>query len=98
MTEIQPEKDAKSEMTTVRDLADLPAGTVVTEKALAEFFSCCTTSIKRSVERDELPPPVKMFGKPCWTAGVILNHIEHRLKTAMEEAERERKRLAQFEP
>ena len=82
----------------VKDLGDLPPGTILEEAAMARIFRRCATSIKRAVERGELPPPVRMFGKPCWTAGAILTHMEARLEAAKREAEREATRLAKNSP
>ena len=62
-----------------RDLGELPPGALIEEEALARIFGWHAVSVKRAVERGELPPPVRMFGKPCWMAGAILAHIEARL-------------------
>jgi len=79
-------------------LGELPPGAIVDESALAEIFRRHPVSIKRAVERGEIPPPVRLFGKPVWTAGVILTHLEARLMAAKQEAEREAARLARFSP
>lgn len=68
-----------------RELGDLPAGAIVTEANLAQMFGRCGETIKRAVERGELPPPVKLFGKPVWTVGVLLEHIEGLLRDAMKD-------------
>ena len=82
----------------VKDLGELPPGAILEEEAVARIFRRHAVSVKRAVERGELPPPVRMFGKPCWTAGVILAHVEARLKAATREAERERARISRFSP
>ena len=82
----------------VRELGELPPGAIVEEDALAKMFGRHAVSVKRAVERGELPPPVRMFGKPCWTAGAILAHIEARLEDAKREAEREAARIARLSP
>ena len=81
-----------------RELGDLPEGAIVNEEALAHIFGRCQTSIKRAVERGELPPPTRLLGKPVWTAGVLLRHIEGRLKAERKEKKREKKRLDKFSP
>ena len=82
----------------VRDLGELPSGAILEEEALARIFGRCTVSVKRAVERGELPPPVRMFGKPCWTAGAILAHVEARLEAAKRNAEKEAKRFSRLSP
>ena len=79
-------------------LARLPAGTILDERALAALFGCCQMSVKRAVKRGELPEPVRMFGRPCWTAGRILEHVGDRLAAAQKEAEREAQRLSRLSP
>jgi len=68
------------------------------ERALAGLFQCCPTTIKRAVQRGELPAPVRMFGRPMWTAGRIVEHVTARLETAQKEAEREAQRLSRLSP
>ncbi|MFO7950348.1 MAG: hypothetical protein R6U36_08260 [Candidatus Fermentibacteraceae bacterium] len=82
----------------IAELGALPSGAIVNESALARMFGRCTTTMKRAVDRGELPPPIKMFGELRWTAGALLAHIEARLKAAREDAERERKRLENLSP
>ena len=63
-----------------RDLGSLPPSTVITEDGLAEIMGKdCRESIKRAVERGELPRPVKIMGKNCWTCRAIVQHLEDRL-------------------
>jgi len=63
------------------DLGKLPPGTPLTEDGLAKLMDrSCRETIKRSVERGELPPPVRIMGKNTWTAGTIIKHIEQQLE------------------
>jgi len=62
------------------ELGRLPPNTVVTEAGVARLFRRCTASIKAAVERGELPRPVRIMGKPTWTAGIIIRHIEEMLQ------------------
>ena len=82
----------------VAELGRLPAGTILDERALARLFGCCRASVKRAVARGELPAPIRMFGRPCWTAGRILEHVAARLAAAQKEVEREAARLSQLSP
>ena len=69
----------------------LPPGAVINEQALANIFGKCRASIKAAVDRGELPPPIRLMGKPTWTAGAIVKHFEMRLGAAEKEAERLRR-------
>jgi hypothetical protein len=79
-------------------LAALPPGTILDERAAARMFHCSTATIKRCVQRGELPVPIRMLGRPCWTTGRIIEHVTKRLLDAQREAEREAQRLSRFSP
>ncbi len=81
-----------------RDLGELPAGAVVTEEALARIFGKHRITIKRAVQRGELPPPVRLFGVPVWTVSSLLNHIEWRLHAEKTEMQRQEVRNRQLSP
>ena len=82
----------------VSRLGELPPGAIIEENALAKLFNRHPASIKRAVSRGELPPSTRLLGKPCWTAGAILAHIERRLDEARKEAERDAARIAELSP
>jgi hypothetical protein len=79
-------------------LGELKPGAILTEEGVARLFDRHPTSIKRAVQRGELPPPVKLLGQPAWTAGTIVRHIEGRLEKAAREAERMAQKLARLSP
>ena len=72
----------------VSALGDLPPDAVITEDGLAKMFCRHRASIRRAVERGELPPAVKLFGKPCWTIRAIRDHMAKRLEQAQRESDR----------
>ena len=80
----------------IRELGDLPADAVVSEQALAKIFSRHKVSIKRAVERGELPPPVRLFGEPCWTVRALREHMSKRLEAAQKEAQQLQRRISQI--
>lgn len=80
----------------IRELGDLPAGTVVSEQGLAKIFNRHKVSIKRAVERGELPPSIRLFGEPIWTVKAIQEHFEKRLEQAKKEAEQLDRRINQL--
>lgn len=82
----------------IRELADLPSETLVSEEKLASLFHRHPISIKRAVARGELPPPTKLLGKNVWTAKVILRHIQLRLEKAARERDQLTARIAKRIP
>ncbi|MCK6473801.1 MAG: helix-turn-helix domain-containing protein [Planctomycetes bacterium] len=69
---------------------------VVTEEDLARALGRHPVTIKRAVERGELPPPVRLMGKPTWTGAAILKHLESRLEQAQESADVYKRQRAAF--
>ena len=80
----------------VRALGDLPADSVITEDGLAKMFDRHGVSVRRAVERGELPPSIRMFGKPVWTIRVLREHMARRLEQAQKEADRLNQRINQL--
>jgi hypothetical protein len=82
----------------MRVLGELKAGTVITEEGLAHLFQRHVVSVKRAVQRGELPPPCRLFGANVWTAGALIRYIESRLDQAAQEAERDAMRIQHLSP
>ena len=80
----------------VRELGELGPGGWLTEEGLAAIFGKHRDSVRRAVERGELPRPVKLFGQKGWTAGAVVRHIEKRLEAAQKDAERMAAQEARF--
>lgn len=68
--------DSESAKDIIAELSSLPPGTLITEAGLARIWGKCRDSIRSAVERGELPPSVRIMGKPTWTSGSIIRHIE----------------------
>jgi hypothetical protein len=79
-------------------LGELKPGAVLFEEGLARLFDRHPASIKRAVQRGELPPPCRLFGGNAWTAGVLVRHVEKRLEEAAREAEKLAQKLAKLSP
>lgn len=77
----------------VRELGDLPAEAVISEQALAKLFDRHRVSIKRAVQRGELPPSVRLFGEPVWTVKALREHLGKRLDQAKKESEQLQKKI-----
>lgn len=82
----------------VVELGKLPPDAVVTEAYIAQIFDRHPTSVKRAIERDELPPPCRLFGSNSWTVGAIVKHINTRLEEAASEAKRLNEKVTQLRP
>ena len=79
----------------IKELGDLAPDTVLSEEALAKIFDRHRVSIKRAVERGELPPSVRLFGEPCWTIRALREHMAKRLEAAKKEARQLQRRISQ---
>jgi hypothetical protein len=79
-------------------LATLPPEAIIDEAGLAQIFNRHPVSIKRAIKRGELPPGVRLFGKPTWTAKSILDHVGRRLEDAKKDRERLERRISQLAP
>jgi hypothetical protein len=79
-------------------LGELKPGAIVTEEGVAQLFKRHVVSVKRAVERGELPPPCRLFGARVWTAGALIRYIEQQLEKAAQEAERDVQRMRNHSP
>jgi len=70
----------------------LGMNTIIDESEVARLFGRCRKSVKRSVARGELPPPVRTFGQDTWLVACIAEHMRARLAAATRDAERLRRR------
>lgn len=77
-------------------LAELNSQAIVTEEGVAHLFNRHAVSVKRAVQRGELPQPCHLFGVRVWTAGVLIRHIERRLEQAAKNAQRTAGRIARL--
>ena len=77
----------------IAELGELKPGAIIFERGLARLFERHPQSIKRAVQRGELPQPARLFGKPYWTVGVLTRHAEDQLQQAAEEASKEAERI-----
>ena len=71
-------------------LARLPERGLLTEAALAKALHVAPRTVRRMVNRWQLPPPTRLGGRNVWFAGRVLAHIE----AAAERAERGAERVA----
>jgi len=79
-------------------LGDLGPGAIITEEGVRHLFHRHASSVKRAVQRGELPPPMRLFGQQTWTAGAIVRHIESRLEQAAKKKGQLERRISQKSP
>jgi hypothetical protein len=90
------DEQRNTNMGIIKELGELPPDAVISEEALARIFSRHRVSIKRAIERRELPPSVRLFGEPIWTVRALREHLSKRLEAARKEAEQLQRRISQM--
>jgi hypothetical protein len=85
-------------MELMTELASLPPRTLISEHKLAQLFQRHVTSVKRAIQRGELPPPVPLFGANVWTVEAILAHISARLEAEQTAAAQTARRVQHLRP
>ena len=80
------------------ELAELQDDTIIFEPKMTQIFSRHPSSIKRAVQRGELPHPFRLFGKKAWTAGGILRHLKERQEKVAHEKEQLVQKIAHLAP
>jgi len=67
---------------TITTLAELPPGTLLDEVALAHTFGVTTRTIRRMIDRRQLPPGVKLGVWKVWFSERVLAHLSARAEKA----------------
>jgi predicted DNA-binding transcriptional regulator AlpA len=86
--------DNSDESRNEQALNDMADSDIVSEQNLAEIFGKHPESIKRAIQRGELPEPVPLFKRRVWTAGAIRRFLDDRLHKAQEDRARDLLRLS----
>ncbi len=82
----------------VAELGALGPGALVFESGLARMLGRHPVSIKRAVERGELPPPVRLLGQLVWLVETIIEFLRMRLAEAAKEAKKREEMEKDREP
>lgn len=77
-------------------LAKLPEDTILDEKKLAEIIEVSSRTLRRMVQRKELPPSIPLGGHSVWLSGRILNYLNAIAEEAEKAALKERMRIMQY--
>lgn len=71
-----------------REFNELGRDTLVSEAAMAQIFAKHLMSIRRAIDKQQLPPPVKLMDARVWRLGTILDFIDARLAAEQKAAEK----------
>ena len=82
----------------IEELGSLSPKSIISEEGVARIFSRHAASVKRAVDRGELPPPVRIFGKSIWTVEAITEHIAKRLARAADQRESRKRKYHTLAP
>lgn len=75
------------------ELARLPEKAILNEAALALALHVAPRTLRRMVNRWQLPPPVRLGGRSVWFAGRVLAHIEAAAIRAEKDAEKDARKF-----
>jgi len=78
------------------ELARLPERAMLDEGALAKALHVAPRTLRRMVNRWQLPPPVPLGGRSVWFAGRVLAFIEAGMIRAERDAEKNAKRFREL--
>jgi len=86
VTRVNEEEDGNNAKgLTVTKLAELPAGSMLDEKALAEVFAVSPRTIRRMIGRGELPPGVFLGARKIWFSEKVIEFLSQRAEQTAEE-------------
>ncbi len=66
---------------------------MLTEEALADELGVTPRTIRRMIERRELPKPLLLGGKKIWKIGAIVEHFDNMSRLTLQEAQIEAKKF-----
>ena len=79
-------------------LDDYGPEAVIFESGLAAMLGRCPTSLRRAVDRGELPTPGRSFGQYFWTARALAEHFQKRVEQAGKDREALARKVARLAP
>lgn len=68
-------------------LATLPEKALLEETAMTRALGVSARTIRRMVDRHELPPPIPLAGRSVWIAGRVFAYLDAQANQAEKEAE-----------
>lgn len=85
-----------TEGTTITALTLLPTGTMLDERALAGVLRVSPRTIRRMVERGELPEGVKLGGRKIWISEKVIDYIAAQADRQAAEARKQAERIQKY--
>ncbi|HBC89308.1 MAG TPA: hypothetical protein DCZ94_20395 [Lentisphaeria bacterium] len=82
----------------VDELAKLPEKTIMDEGKLASILKISTRTLRRLVQRAEIPPPISLGGRSVWLSDRILAYLNTSAEQAEKEALNQIKRISKYSP
>lgn len=91
-------EDEKEKGILVDELAKLHEKTILDEGRLASILKITPRTLRRMVQRAELPPPIFLGGRSVWLSDRILVYLNTAAELAEKEALDQIKRISKYSP
>ncbi len=88
--------DTQQEPQAITGLADLPPATLVSPAFLARVLGVTERTLRRPVERSQLPQPLALGTHKYWLAGRIVRWLESRSDIAERETHERARKIREF--
>ena len=82
----------------IDSLAEMPEHALLNEQRLAAELGVTDRTIRRMVNRRELPPGLKLGGQRFWMVGRVLSHLAAAAERAERDAQRRADKLRRHAP
>ena len=82
----------------ITELATLPEKAILDEARMASIFAVTPRTVRRMVDRGELPPSFRLAGRANWFSGIVVNHLFDLAKKKLNEARDHQKKIAKYSP
>jgi len=85
------ENDVQAKGGFITFLSKMDEHDMLTEEGLAEGFGVSARTIRRMIERRQIPKPLLLAGRKVWKVGAIIAHLDMMSRITLKEAETLRK-------
>jgi len=91
-------EDEKKKGLLIDELAQLPEKTILDEGRFADILKITPRTLRRMVQRAELPPPISLGGRSVWLSDRILLYLNSAAEQAEKDAKDQLKRISKYSP